>query len=85
MGERLRRCQQVRVRVAGQRLAWRLERRLVHAVDRRDLRAVENRYALEQDPALILAVTGLGLARLDRHRYWRSGGKPPCRMGGCRG
>jgi hypothetical protein len=54
----------MRVRVAGQRLTWRLKRRLFDPVDRRDLRAVEDEHGLEQHPDL----AGRAVALLDRQR-----------------
>jgi hypothetical protein len=66
LGERLQRRQQMRVRVAGHRLTWRLQRGRLHAVERRDLGAVKHRDALEQHPCFLLGV--LRVAGLDRHR-----------------
>jgi len=56
------------VTVARERLARRLERRRVGAVDHVDLRAIEHRNRPEENTTLFLA-TGVGLdARLDGHR-----------------
>src|ERR1019366_1321520 len=52
----------------GQRLAGRLQRSLRHAIDRRDLRAVKHRHALEQHARLVVPSGSLGLALFDRHR-----------------
>jgi hypothetical protein len=56
------------MRIAGQWLARRLKRRLLDAVDRCDLLAIENRYGLEQHPCLVGLFTGLRVALADRHR-----------------
>src|SRR5262245_31549117 len=49
----------VRMRIAGQWLARRLKRRLLVAIDRCDLLAIEHRYGLEQHPRLVGLLTGL--------------------------
>jgi hypothetical protein len=73
LGERPHRCQQMRVRVSGQRLARRPERSLSSPLDRIDLRPIEHEHGLARsrprrrdgdDPP----APGLGASRRDRRR-----------------
>jgi hypothetical protein len=61
----------MRVRVTGQRLARRIQWRRLDPIERSDLRAVEHRHALEQQPrpARVGARVGVVVSTwLDRHR-----------------
>jgi hypothetical protein len=82
-GERAQRRDQVRVGVAGERLAGRLQRCLLDAVDRRDLLPVEHEHGLERHPGFAGLLAADAVAFLDGQRYWRSGDKRARRMRRC--
>jgi hypothetical protein len=67
-GERLKRCEELGVRVSGQRVAWRFQRRGVRAGQRLGLGDVEHERGLEQDAWLDLLDCGHRVAVLHRDR-----------------